>query len=363
MVPVSRMPYPDKNIESVMVTIPGQKPTYGNYNIYSDHMIFNEKSAKHVMPNGTSYFASIRDPLTHLSTQFVEFRLGNYVNYSQTGPIAALMSKPSAAYSTHVRIIVESPQSREFGINPAILQNYTAIEAWLKQIEMRFSPVIVMEKFDESLVLLRRRFCWSLEDILYTRQRVRGKPKEIFSEEVRRKHKAFSHADYKLYEYFDAKLEQELNKEVDIRKEISNFKDALSKLSDFCEKVTLRIRDKPSVIYQIVTEYDNKITFEKSAWNDKTFSLHAMDCAVMHMDTIIMRNSLLTRQIPELCTDERIKRKYAKNINFEVGFYEGILHIHRAYCQEHLLKYGVPLEVLANEWFYMWLNKNMSTHL
>ena len=361
LVPVNRIPYPHNNFEQFIVTMPGQKPTFGNYNIYFDHVIFNETAVKHVMPNSTSYFASVRDPLTHLSSQFAEFALWNYVNYSKTGAIAALMSKPSTAYSIDVRMLAESPQSREFGINPAILQNDTAIEAWLKQIETRFSPVIVMEKFDESLVLLRRRFCWSLEDILYTRQRVRGEPKEIFSDEVRWKHKAFSHADYKLYEYFDAKLEQELNKEVDIRKEISNFKEALSKLSNFCEKVILRIRDNPSVTNHILTEYDNKITFEKSTWNDETFTLHAIDCAVMRLDTTVMHNSLITRQIPELCTEKWIQRMYMNHMYFHIGFSRGRLLIHRAYCKEHLLKYGVPLEVLTNKNSYMWLNKNMFT--
>ena len=363
LVPVNRQPYPENSIERFIVTMPGQKPTFGNYNIYSDHVIFNEKSAAHVLPNDTSYFGSVRYPITQLSSAFIEFSMWNYVRYPKNKPVSTLMSKPSTAYNNYIRVRAESPQSREFGINPAILQNNAAIEAWLKLIENRFSPVIVMEKFDESLVLLRRRFCWSLEDILYTRQRVRGGPKEVFSEEVKRKHKVFSHADYKLYEYFDAKLEQDLNKEVGIREEISYFKGALSKLSNFCDKVILQIRDKPNVIYQIVNELDNKITFEKSAWNDQTFSLHAVDCAVMRLDTVIMRNSLITRQIPELCTDTRIKRKKEKRVYFEVGFSKGILRIHDAYCKRHHPKYGVPLEILAQKESYMWLNKNMSNNL
>ena len=363
LVPVNRQPYPETSIERFIVTLPGQKPTFGNYNIYADHVIFNEKSAKHIMPYNTSYFGSVRFPITQLSSAFVEFNLWNYVNHSKTGPVTALMSKPSTAYNNTMRVRAESPQSREFGINPAILKNDTAIEAWLKLIETRFNPVIVMEKFDESLVLLRRRFCWSLEDILYTRQRVRGKPKEIFSEEVKRKHKIFSHADYKFYEYFDARLEQELKKEVGIRDEISYFKEALSKLSSFCDGTILRIRNKPSIIYQIVNESDNRITFEKSEWNDQTFSIHATDCAVMRLDTVIMRNSLITRQIPELCTDKRIKRKYEKRVYFEVGFYKGILRIHDAYCKKHHPKYGISLDVLALKESYMWLNQNMSVHL
>ncbi|XP_078678284.1 galactosylceramide sulfotransferase-like [Branchiostoma floridae x Branchiostoma belcheri] len=57
--------------------------------------------------------------------------------------------------------------SRDLGLLKKDYDNHTAVQAFVQGIENDFTIVMIMEYLPESLVLLKRRMCWTLRDILY----------------------------------------------------------------------------------------------------------------------------------------------------------------------------------------------------
>ena len=55
--------------------------------------------------------------------------------------------------------------------------NLTAVENYIHFLQQEFDLVMLMEYFDESLVLLKRRLCWKIEKILYFK-RMKGRKKK-----------------------------------------------------------------------------------------------------------------------------------------------------------------------------------------
>ena len=67
--------------------------------------------------------------------------------------------------------------------------------------------MMLMEYFDESLVLLKRQLCWKMEDILFFKLNERvQKEKQHISNQVRGQIKKWNSADVLLYDEFNQTL-------------------------------------------------------------------------------------------------------------------------------------------------------------
>lgn len=55
------------------------------------------------------------------------------------------------------------------GLSYRYFQNYTAVKNYIKFLNKEFDLVMIMDYFDESLVLLKRLLCWEIDDILYVK--------------------------------------------------------------------------------------------------------------------------------------------------------------------------------------------------
>ena len=74
-------------------------------------------------------------------------------------------------------------------------------------LKQEFDLVMLMEYFDESLVLLKRRFCWKMEDILYFELNERmGIEKQDVTSQVREQIRKWNSADVLLYDAFNQML-------------------------------------------------------------------------------------------------------------------------------------------------------------
>jgi len=70
---------------------------------------------------------------------------------------------------------------------------------------------MIMEHFDESLILMKETLCWSYEDIAYKIANSHGKSKEKLSLEARASLKTFLSNEYEMYNFFLTKLRKKIN--------------------------------------------------------------------------------------------------------------------------------------------------------
>ena len=63
--------------------------------------------------------------------------------------------------------LLKNPALFDLGLDTKYHENLTVVENYIRFVKQEFDLVMLMEYFDESLVLLKRRFCWKMEDVLY----------------------------------------------------------------------------------------------------------------------------------------------------------------------------------------------------
>ena len=101
----------------------------------------------------------------------------------------------------------------DFGLPLASLDNESAVVAKIAQIENNFDLIMVMEQFDESLVLLRELMCWDWDDITYLKLNSQQKSKQSqLSPDGRAILKMFLKSDYMLYDHFKKRFEETLTR-------------------------------------------------------------------------------------------------------------------------------------------------------
>ena len=74
---------------------------------------------------------------------------------------------PIGPYADRVRTgnLGQNQMLWDFGLDHSLLTNESAIRAKIFEIESYFDLVMVAERFDESIILLRDELCWSYRDV------------------------------------------------------------------------------------------------------------------------------------------------------------------------------------------------------
>ena len=100
--------------------------------------------------------------------------------------------------------LVRNPMLFDLGLDFRYFQNVTAVKRYINFLDKEFDLVMILEHFDESLLLLKRLLCWELKDILYFKlnERQDKQKQKVIDKEVREDIKSWNKADFMLYQYF-----------------------------------------------------------------------------------------------------------------------------------------------------------------
>ena len=218
---VNKWTYPSPTFSVFLLPAPNRSTGFnGQYNIICEHTVYNETELKQWMPTDTFYLANIRHPLMHVKSVINYTKLYTKLNISSSDHfLAELLSDPRRHDKVNT---TRNISARFFGLNRRVSDKASG-DALIQHIDRKFGMVLIMERIDESLVLLKRRLCWSTKDILYLPLRVveyKGKAKETEQdqEELIAKHRKWSNIDYDMYDHFDGRLQVSRTEELDIGK-------------------------------------------------------------------------------------------------------------------------------------------------
>ena len=93
------------------------------------------------------------------------------------------------------------------------VENEELVRKKIEEVEKKFDLVLIAEKFNDSLVLMRETLCWDLEDV--TSFKLNGRKeglKKKLNETTKSNLKKYLKYDYMLYNHFKNKFENKLNK-------------------------------------------------------------------------------------------------------------------------------------------------------
>ena len=68
--------------------------------------------------------------------------------------------------------LYNTPNSFILGLREDQFENLTEIKTFIESTEREFSHLTIVEHYDESLIVMRRKLCWEISDILYLPLRI-----------------------------------------------------------------------------------------------------------------------------------------------------------------------------------------------
>jgi hypothetical protein len=170
-------------------------------------------------------------------------------------------------------VVKDTPR---YGVNKVISQYFgitnldiseNSLEQYLLRLNSEFTLVIILEKLDESLILLKRLFRWSIYDVIYAAKKTRHR-EGIHLNASQIKHLEYTNKlEYAIYNFFNKELERKIRNAGDnFSQEVAQFKDILSQTDAFC------LTPNNTVPFY---------TFPASRWDD-SFSITTTDCYVIY---------------------------------------------------------------------------------
>ena len=318
-----RFPIPNRDFRPVLLPDPKIESFDGLYHIFCEHSIFNEAALKSKMKKDTQYTAILREPLSRLRSAL---KYSGYVKQHSLG----IQVDPAEHFLTSTRTDGTFHQAAtKFGYELGM-----DTQTFLGYIDSKFKVILILERLDESLVLMKRRYCWKFKDIMYLPMRQTTYKTTQDKERVaalHRLHRERNEIDYLLYEYFVLRHNKQVSAEGnDFAGEVELFMKISDEAKAFCLDVCRQLGDAVSrnASHEHVMEHlTSVVTFPASHW-EPAFSVSGLECIMIMFDTDVWRHAQRVTQYPGYCKGETPD-----------PFFESV------YCEDHFT-YSFPWEML-----------------
>ncbi|XP_063609536.1 galactose-3-O-sulfotransferase 3-like [Penaeus indicus] len=203
----------------------------GRYNMVVSHTQFSKAGAQQVMKESAKYVATVREPAARFESMWyyrqydkiLGITLSAFINASQRTPKQNAKLNMIANY---------------FGVkDPRDDVPEGEVLSKAKWLNDSFDLVMVAERFDESLVLLKHLMCWNTEDVAYVQARVRRPMyRAELSEAQKDRLRQLNRQDVLLYKFFTEIFEEKVKAfgEERMQREVEELRQASARLIDDC---------------------------------------------------------------------------------------------------------------------------------
>ena len=230
--------------------------------------------------------------------------------------------------------------------------NQTVMRGFLQELSSKFQLVLITEYYDASLVLLKRKLSWELQDIIYSPLK-RGK--YVKSPNLLTRHQQLKPEEYALYDHFNQTFWNFLSEQSpDFWKEVEHYKQIKDKSLRFCDKY-YGVLEKDATGVKTIIEENATLQIQKSPWNEP-FKVDPLDCILMktHKNTFLNLNTI--RNFPNLCEAGFRLNPYFKRIdNVKKFTLLGNRPIFdQRFCSPLSTRYHIPVDVFSAKTAFDW---------
>ncbi|XP_077863472.1 galactosylceramide sulfotransferase-like [Saccoglossus kowalevskii] len=199
----------------------------------ASHMQLNKSAISNVIPNA-KYFTIIRSPYTHLRSAFYYFKFSTMLDNSTFRQFVEHLE----IYDNFTHLHHQHRNGQIWFLDPRFDMNQrdndTYILQAIKELDQELDLIMLMEYYDESLLLLKKLLCWEFDDLVYHQVKTR-KPKDTMVPEMESSIRKWSNADFLLYEYFNRTFwEKVKNYDGDFEKDLNEFRVRQQNVSNQC---------------------------------------------------------------------------------------------------------------------------------
>ena len=211
-------------------------------NILCSHARFNQKPMNWLFPKQTSKYVTIlRNPVDNFESVFRYMKLGSPLGVGNGPDSLQTFLENGVSFGKFKTVkaspLVRNPLLYDLGLSFKYYQNLTAVNEYIQFLDKEFDLVMIMDYFDESLVLMKRLLCWQMEDILYLKLNERqDKEKDtVLNDDVRENVKSWNKADVLLFEYFNKSFWRKIENDGEsFYKELTIFRERKSEIKRAC---------------------------------------------------------------------------------------------------------------------------------
>jgi hypothetical protein len=221
------------------------------HDILCNHMVFNRKKISRLLHNDSMYIGIVREPFDQFLSSAIYYKFKYKYPYLRRLPketfITDLIRNPRQNEATTMaESMTYNSMSYDFGMSigfseAAINGSLEVFDEFLNDTANTFHLVMLFEKFDESLVLLRRYLNFTIEDIVYVPGNSFSFKKEAnvtlefnITEDDMAVFRERNQFDYKLYAFFKTRIEMQIARESMFQEEVKHFKAILNEVQEFC---------------------------------------------------------------------------------------------------------------------------------
>ena len=321
----------------------------GKFNLIQSHILYNRTYLSDVMPKDTIYVTQLRQPLAQLISMLNFKRIYNVTDPLEHYP---LYFKEEYKYLENSWSQLSIPKNVSLDELPSYLQ----------QLKTEFDLVTVTEQFDLSLLLLRRKLCWDISDMLYiplkkatykfNKNMKRAAYKFIKNigpsdtqrtQTLNERFKTLNPNAYKLYNFFNKTLSDIIVKAgSDLKEELLYFQELNSNVSKYCSKYIEHIIHNTSNFLNLINSSE-VLNIPASRWGIAS-TVDPIDCAMMKLHRRTFSSISLMKILDPNLVETIL------NFKNTTEWFRALAHpIHP--------KYGIPLPVLTLAHAYDILNQ------
>ncbi|XP_070564859.1 galactose-3-O-sulfotransferase 2-like [Ptychodera flava] len=181
------------------------------YDMLTNHVRYNRREMNAVIPNAT-YLTIIRHPVKHFESSFAYFvwdRIVTKLEGDIDDPIGAFMENPNKFLKEKFYFWWQAHNGQLFdlGIQPSRVDDEAVVDAKIRALNEEMDMVLISDYFDESLLVMKRQLCWTMDDILYIPNAIRSQQfRRYVSKESEEEILDWNKSDFKLYQHFNRTL-------------------------------------------------------------------------------------------------------------------------------------------------------------
>ena len=285
----------------------------------------------------TVNIAVVREPMSRLRSSFNFFKVPKMLKLENVSdPISTFLENPKKYINERSSRLIEITQNwfaTEFGFN----SHKHTIKEYLAYIESRFT-VLIMERLPESMIVLKRKLCWNMKDVMYFHAKNKNYSRDITpNETLVQLHKNYSPLEYAFYEHFHKVMAHTIDSlGQDLQQEVAIFSTYLDRTRNFCSRLCSKmgklVKEKADRTAKklVLNEYEY---FAANKWNP-SFNVTGVDCLLMMFSAFEYLPANTVRNFPENCLSAK----------------DQPIPLDRNYCQDYFA-YEFPWKVLEDPMF------------
>jgi len=179
------------------------------YNIFCLHTIWNQDEVNKTLGEGAVYITMLRDPIDVFESLWNYAAMHTFYHMSlekfARSPKKGLLSQRAFG------ILGRNQMLHDMGLTEKSMDNIELVDRKIEQVDQGFDLVLIAERFQESIVLMKDELCWDVSDVVNLKLNARQEHrKSSLSDEARQALEEYLEADYRLYNHFKNKFNKRM---------------------------------------------------------------------------------------------------------------------------------------------------------